>query len=78
MANYSDTAEHHVGMAVFGLSSSISNLWRQRLDPLTADLVLGSEGEILAALGSLKVLVEDIRASNDKRDSVIETLVAAE
>lgn len=77
MTDYSNTPEHKVAMEVRAVSSGISNLWKMRLDSETADEVLKSEGDLYAALGTLRSLVEDIRESNDKTVTA-PSLVAAE
>ncbi len=63
----SATAEFQVEMEAHALSCAVSALWRMRLDPRFADQVLRVEGDLLASLGSLHVLCDDIRKSYDKR-----------
>lgn len=60
-----DEAEKLVDHHIYSLGQSVSDLWKARLNPQTADLVLRDEGALWAALGSLRTLVDDIRAAND-------------
>jgi hypothetical protein len=72
----STTAEYQVEMEAHALQCAVSALWRMRLNPQYADQVLRVEGDLIASLGSLHVLCDDIRRAYDKRDQ--STLVPAE
>lgn len=78
MSDPSTSPEHKVAMASFALQTAVSDLWRMRLANDTADLVVAEEGTLLAVLGSLYVLTDDIRQSLDKREAVSPSLAAAE
>lgn len=72
-------AKAQVGYDIFKLQDTISNLWKARMNPATADEVLASEADLWSAAGSLRALLEDVRAANDERPvNLAHMLTAAE
>ena len=50
------------------LQSLVTRMWAWRLNPATSDLVASEEGNLLAAFGSMRDLVMDIRDERDDAD----------
>lgn len=63
-----EIAEVQISHDCYTLQQIITNLWKARLNPQTADLILSKETDIWSAAGSLARLLEDIRESNAERD----------
>lgn len=72
MTDFASTTDHHVAMATHTLQAAASELWRMRLNPQTADYVLREEGELLAALGVLQTLADDLRAARQQATRQLE------
>ena len=49
------------------LQSLVTRMWAWRLNPATSDLVAAEEGNLWAALGSLRELTMDIRETQDRK-----------
>lgn len=63
-------AKHEIGYDLYQLQSVIQRLWKARLNPLTADIVLESEADLWSAAGTLRSLLEDVRSSNDGKSKL--------
>lgn len=72
-------AKAQVAHDLFTLQQAVHDLWAARMNPATADEVLASEADLWSAAGSLRALLEDVRAANDERPvNLAHMLTAAE
>lgn len=71
-------AAHRVGMTVYALRSTITDLWKLRMGNATSDLMLAEESALFLEAGKLHALITDIMTANDNGGALRRHLQAAE